>query len=114
MSSLGVWVTRKTIPHLYNSFTSKIVTHHVDEEGYYHNENGPAIICEDAIYFAHHGLDWTDEEYKKYILKTAVSLLPQDSIQKLPFSQLESIILTHNCWGHRKLLLTTPVNILGE
>lgn len=111
---MSVWVTRETIPHLYNSFSSRIITKHVDEEGYYHNDDGPAIICEDSVYFAHHGVDWTNEQYKKYILKTVKSLLPEEPIKTLPFSQLESIILTHNNWGHRKLLLSEPVNILGE
>lgn len=83
------------------AYPPTIISSTKDEHGNYHNDNGPAIITPDNVYFITHGHDWSEQKYETYIRELAKTLYPDMKTETTPFIQLESIILTSQGWGQR-------------
>lgn len=83
------------------AYPPTIISSTKDENGNYHNDNGPAIITPDNVYFITHGHDWSEQKYETYIRELAKTLYPDMKTETAPFIQLESIILTSQGWGQR-------------
>lgn len=107
LSNLPIIVQR--IEDLY-FYPSNIISSTKDEHGNYHNDNDPAIITPDNVYFITHGHDWLEPKYEKYIRQLAKTLYPKMETEKAPFEQLESIIMASQGWGQRKTLLPNSFN----
>ena len=84
---------------------SSIIEMFQDENGKYHNDNGPAIITKTAVYFINHGHDWSTEKYENFIRKLATELYPEQDLTEVPFTQIESIIMTEKGWGEKRTFL---------
>lgn len=89
---------------------SKESAANLDEEGKYHNENGPAYTTPYVSYFLNHGEDWTDEEYETFIRNKANELFPEDDLSTFPFSQLVSIVHTTENWEKRGTYNRPPID----
>lgn len=77
-----------------------------DEEGKYHNDNGPAIITKTGVYFISHGHDWLPQRYENFIRELAVKLYPEQDLPLVPFTQLESIIMAEKGWIEKRSFLS--------
>lgn len=95
-------------PKDFQEFEYPVLEAYKDENGYYHNENAPAIVTEQTSYFIDHGTDWDIEKYEIFIRKTAQKLFPNENTKDHPFTQIESIVLTTKGWGRREKLYTSP------
>lgn len=82
-----------------------------DEGGKLHNDNGPALITTDNVYFISHGRDWSEQKYEIYIRDLAKTLYPGMKTETAPFSQLESIVLASQGWGQRITLFQQNMRI---
>lgn len=100
--------TRALKPEEFQEFEYPVSEAYQDENGYYHNENGPAIVTEQTSYFINHGVDWDKETYETFIRNTAQKLFPNDEINNYPFTQIESLVLTTKGWGRREKLYLSP------
>lgn len=100
--------TRALKPEEFQEFEYPVLEAYQDENGYYHNENAPAIITEQTSYFIEHGVDWDKETYETFIRNTAQKLFPNDEINSYPFTQIESLVLTSKGWGRREKLYLSP------
>lgn len=85
-------------------FPSKVLKTRKDVKGSFHNNNGPAVITEDGVYFCEHGYDWTDEQYEKFIRTKIKQMKTGLNLKGIPPTQLASIVHTSENWGERKQL----------
>lgn len=85
-----------------------------DENGNYHNDNGPAYISETEVGFATHGKDWDKEKYQTYIIECLKEISPETDITNVPFAQIESIVYALKGWGRRKMLVKDYSKIISE
>lgn len=95
-------------PKDFQEFEYPVLESYKDENGYYHNENAPAIVTEETSYFIDHGTDWDIEKYETFIREKAKKLFPKEPTEHYPFSQIESIVLISQGWGRREKLYTSP------
>lgn len=101
----------QSIEDLYHYPTkSSIIEMFQDENGKYHNDNGPAIITETAVYFINHGHDWSTEKYERFIRNLAFELYPEQHLAEAPFTQIESIIMAEKGWGEKRTFLSETWN----
>lgn len=98
----------------YRNITQPILESYKDENGNYHNDNGPAIITETEVYFVTHEEEWENPKYEAYIYKIAKELFPDEDLTHHSFDQIESIVLTSKGWGNRQKLHNPIIIMMDE
>lgn len=108
---MKIWATKENIKNFYNDLPPGVLESNLDDLKMFHNDNGPAIITADNVYFIEHGIDWNDEKYETYIRQLFTEIASEIPSNEYPFNQIESIVLTSKGWGQRKRILPGHVNI---
>lgn len=108
---MKIWATKENIKNFYIDLPPGVLESNLDDLKMFHNDNGPAIITADNVYFIEHGIDWNDEKYETYIRQLFTEIASETTPNEYPFTQLESIVLTSKGWGQRKRILPDHVNI---
>lgn len=108
---MKIWATQENIKNFYIDLPPGVLESNLDDLKMFHNDNGPAIITADNVYFIEHGIDWNDEKYETYIRQLFTEIASEIPSNEYPFNQIESIVLTSKGWGQRKRILPGHVNI---